>query len=136
MTMTHHGVQTEKPTPHRLEWTTGLISTLLVAGLFGWVGYEALTAASVPPDLTVHALSTEHLPSGWRVTFEVKNHAPSTAASVEIRGEILESGQPVEESEVTFDYVPGHSKSTGSLSFIRDPNGKSLRLRAVGMAEP
>ncbi|WP_027488059.1 TIGR02588 family protein [Allorhizobium undicola] len=136
MTITKQGGNIENAAPHWLEWVVGAVSTLVVAALIGWIGYEAVTATSAPPDLTIHKLGTDRLEAGWRVNFEIRNHAPSSAAGVEVRGEVLDGSEPLEGAEVTFDYVPAHSRARGALIFTHDPKDKTLRLSAVGMTEP
>lgn len=59
----------------------------------------------------------------------------TTAADVTVRGEII-SGDVVEETEVTFDYVAAESKSSGAFLFSSDPEEHELRIRVLGYTDP
>lgn len=127
---------TETEKAHWIEWITGVVSALLVAGLLGWIGYEALTADRRPPDLTIRAERVERVGNGFRVAFEIENHAATTAAAVVVRGDLLDNGETIESVELTFDYVPAQSRSAGAIIFSHDPDGREMRVRAAGYTEP
>ncbi|MCL6708575.1 TIGR02588 family protein [Pseudomonas sp. R2.Fl] len=127
---------TEAEQAHWIEWITGIVSALLVAGLLGWIGYEALTNDRRPPELTIRAEGVEKIATGFRVAFEVENHAETTAAAVVVRGDLVDGGETVESVEVTFDYVPAQSRSAGAMIFSRDPQGLDMRIQPAGYTEP
>lgn len=67
----------------------------------------------------------------WR-----RNVGEATAAGVVVRCEILDRGDPLEATDVTFDYVPAESKSTGVILFSQDPGDRGIRIRATGYTDP
>lgn len=135
MTTISNNRNTEHGEPHWVEWATGLVSLVLVAGIITWVGYEAVTRSGERPRLSVSAIAVSDA-SGHQVDFKVTNAATTTAAAVVVRGEIIENGEPVETIDVTFDYVPAQSGADGTLIFAEPPGGREVRIRAVGFTDP
>lgn len=121
---------------HWIEWATGIASAFLVASLVLWIAYEAVAGEQKPPELVVHAIQVENVGSGYRVSFDIENLANTTAAAVVVRGELKDGDETVDDAEVTFDYVPAQSKSSGALLFERDPVELSMSLRPVSYTEP
>lgn len=136
MTRSERGRHRERHDPHWIEWLTGLVSALLVAGMLGWIGWEAFTREATPPDLSVTVLTTEKTGAGQRVTFDIANSGTTTAAAVTVIGRLMEGEKIVEESHVVFDYVAAESKSTGAILFAGDPAGRRLDIRAAGYTGP
>ncbi|EYR77763.1 TIGR02588 family protein [Shinella sp. 838] len=136
MTRSERGRHRERHDPHWIEWLTGLVSALLVAGMLGWIGWEAFTREATPPDLSVTVLTTEKTGAGQRVTFDIANSGTTTAAAVTVIGRLMEGEKIVEESHVVFDYVAAESKSTGAILFAGDPAGRRVDIRAAGYTGP
>lgn len=136
MTRSEQGRHRERHDPHWVEWLTGLASALLVAGMLGWIGWEAFTREATPPDLSITVLTTEKTGAGHRVTFDIANSGTTTAASVTVIGRLTEGEKVVEENHVVFDYVAAESKSTGAILFARDPTGRRVDIRAAGYTDP
>ena len=136
MTRSKEGRHQERHDPHWIEWLTGLVSALLVAGMLGWIGWEAFTRKATPPDLSIHILATEKAGDGHRVTFDVSNSATTTAAAVTVTGRLLEGERVIEEHHVIFDYVAAESKTSGALLFAGDPAGRRVDIRAGGYTDP
>lgn len=126
----------EKPDPHWVEWATGIVSAVLVVAMLGWVGYEALTDKDGPPEFRIVITGIGPVSGGHRVEFDITNLATRTAATVNVRGEILDGNSTVEDAEVVIDYVPAQSKSSGGLIFREDPRGREVRIRAIGYSDP
>jgi len=136
MTTLSKNAQIEAAKANWIEWLTGAVSTLMVAALIGWIAFEAVTYTQRPPELSVAVYRVASATNGYRVEFDIQNQADTTAAGVVVRGELIEGGEPVEEAEVTFDYVPSLSKTSGAMLFERDPGELEIRIRAVGYSEP
>ncbi|MFN7101666.1 MAG: TIGR02588 family protein [Pseudorhizobium sp.] len=136
MTVSSKNKNVEASKPDWLEWTTGTVSALLVVGIIGWIAGQAILNEETPPEFRPEILSTQQVAGGFRVDFEIFNDGSTTAATVEVRGEIMEGGSPVGEAQVTFDYVPGKSSATGALLFVENPAGRDIRIRAIGYTEP
>ncbi|WP_117193348.1 TIGR02588 family protein [Rhizobium terrae] len=127
---------TETEEPHWIEWVTGVVSSVLVIAIVAWVAYEAITEEKTPPDLGISMTKRSPVEGGYRIEFDIANKATTTAAAVTVRGEILEGGAVVEDADVTFDYVPAQSKSSGAILFSQDPGNRQVRIRAVGYTDP
>lgn len=136
MSPSRHPLHTEADNPHWMEWLTGLISLILIALLIGYVSWSALTEQMEPPEFAIEATGMEHVPGGYRITFDIENRANSTAAAVTVRGELKRGEESVETVDVTFDYVPGQSQSSGAILFLTDPGSAQLTLRAIGYTDP
>ena len=127
---------TEPSEPHWIEWATGVVSALLVLLMIGWVGKEAWFETDMPPEFGIVITSTVPVEGGYRVEFDIANTARTTAAAVVVRGEILDGTDVVEDADVTFDYVPAQSKSSGAVLFSQDPAGRQVRIRAIAYTDP
>jgi uncharacterized protein (TIGR02588 family) len=136
MTKSQNSSHTESEDPHWIEWATGIVSGVLVLVMIGWIGREAWRQTDVPPDLSTRILKTEPTSAGFRVEFEIVNQAMATAAAVTVHGQISRDNQPIEDSDVTFDYVPAESKSRGAMLFRTDPAGKQLTIVPTGYTDP
>ena len=121
---------------HKVEWATGIVSGIVVALMIGWVAWEALMATETPPVFAITMTDRSEVEGGYRVMFDIANTSSQTAAAVVVRGEIIEENRAVEDADVTFDYVPGASKASGTIFFSENPGTRSVRLRAVGYTEP
>lgn len=126
----------ERREAHWVEWVTGFASCVLVLFMVGLIFWEAVTDSHQPPALTVVITSRSPVTDGYRVTFDIANSSAATAAAVVVRGEIVDRDEVMETIDVSFDYVPAESKSSGAIVFSRDPADRSLRVRAVSYTEP
>ncbi|CDZ26714.1 TIGR02588 family protein [Neorhizobium galegae bv. officinalis] len=136
MTTTANKRHTEAKEPHWIEWATGMVSALVVVATITWVAYQAWTQEKMRPDFSIAITERRQTEGGYRVAFDIANKATATAAAVTVRGEILDGGNIVEDADVTFDYVPAESKSSGAILFSQDPGARELRIRAVGYIDP
>src|SRR5688572_10493179 len=109
MTTSSKSHNIEASEPNWLEWVTGIVSTLIVLGIIGWIAGQAIVEQETPPEFRSETLATQAVAGGFRVDFEIFNDGSTTAAGVEVRGELMEAGNPVGDAQVTFDYVPGKS---------------------------
>ena len=136
MTKSQKGRHRERHDPHWIEWLTGIVSAVLIAGLLGWVGWEAVTREATAPDLSVAILVTEQSAAGHRIAFDVYNSGTTTAAAVTVVGRLMEGERVIEENHVIFDYVAAESKSTGAILFRNDPAGRTVDIRPAGYTDP
>jgi uncharacterized protein (TIGR02588 family) len=128
--------KTSWPRVSWLEWLASAIGLLLVLGVFGVIGWQAVNGATTPPAITVTVESMASVDGGFRVLFRAHNSAGEAAAQVEVEGKLSAAGTDTETSRVVLDYIPGHSERQGGLFFTRDPRSGVLAVRATGFAEP
>jgi uncharacterized protein (TIGR02588 family) len=122
--------------PSPWEWATGALGALLVLATVAFLGYQAAAEDGTPPDLVVGVESVSRTASGaWRVEFTARNQGGTTAARVQIQGELRAPGAEPEMGEVILDYVPGHGERRAGLLFRGDPR-RGLELRALGYDLP
>lgn len=136
MTKSQNGHHKERRDPHWVEWATGIVSAFLVAGMLGWIGWEAFTREATAPALSIRLLTQQQGTAGYSVTFDIYNGASTTAAGVTVVGSLSDAGNVIEESRVTFDYVPAESKTTGALIFKNAPSDHRLDIRPTGFTAP
>ena len=136
MTTTANKRHTEVKEPHWIEWATGMVSALVVVATIAWVAYQAWTHDDMQPELSIAITERRQTEGGYRVAFDIANKATATAAAVTVRGEILDDGNIIEDADITFDYVPAESKSSGAILFSQDPGAREVRVRAVGYIDP
>jgi uncharacterized protein (TIGR02588 family) len=112
----------------------GLLFTLAA---IGHLMYQAATKSPTPPtvEFTVDGVASSG--AGYVVTFRVFNHGSITAELLSVRGLLLDADQqPVETSEMTFDYLPPGGTRHGGLFFASNPADYDLDLRALGYQQP
>ena len=119
-----------------IEWVASGVGLLLTLGVFGLIGWQALSDAGSPPMITVETTEVAPVMGGYRVMFRAHNIGGAAAAQVLIEGVLSRSNSPGETSDVVLDYIPGHSAREGGLFFSQDPKSGGLSLRAAGFAEP
>ena len=123
--------------PHPVEWVIGGVSAALVLLMIGFVLYGALTAQTTQAEFEIAIERVDETDAGnYRVAFRTVNRADSTAAGVEITGELSVGDQTMETHSVTLDYVPAHSSRSGTLLFENDPREAELHLMVVGHRDP
>lgn len=121
---------------HWIEWLTGAICAVLVAGMISWIGYEAVAGQKGQPELSTRIVHQDKVGDGQRAVFLIENTGTRTAATVVVQGEIRDGETVLETSEVTFDYVPAHSSVSGALLFQSTPEAGQLRIRPTGYSDP
>ncbi len=119
-----------------IEWMTGALCAVLVAGMIGWIGYEAFTGQEGKPELATRIVHQEKIGDGQRVVFLIENMGSRTAATVVVEGQVRDGEAVLETSEVTFDYVPAKSTASGAMLFQSPPEAGQLQIRPTGYSDP
>ncbi|MDO3445030.1 TIGR02588 family protein [Agrobacterium sp. V1] len=136
MTTSKGNKHTESSDPHWVEWVTGAICTLLVAAMLGWIAYDIYRYQPEDARFEIAVTSVEGQSGPYRVKFDIHNLSMTTAAQVQVRGELQQDGTMQESADVTFDYVASESKDAGTLFFRNDPRRGTLNLNVSGYTEP
>jgi uncharacterized protein (TIGR02588 family) len=118
------------------EWIVAAIGFMLVAGVIGFLLYEALAGNRLPPDLKLSVDSVVQTRNGYLVKITAVNQGGTTAEGVDIEGELRRGTEPVERSQTTIDYLPPRSEKRAGLFFTRDPRQFDLQVRPFGYEEP
>lgn len=139
MTQAHETDQKAQPesgTP-LLEQVAAAIGLLLTLALLGFIGWQAWSGNDAgAPVVEVRAGSITRAGPGYVLEFTAENLSQTTAAAVQVQGELREGEQTIAISQVTLDFVPGGSTRRGGLFFEQEPNAYHLELRALGYAQP
>lgn len=126
----------ETSSPHWIEWVTGIMSSLLVIALLGWISWDIYRYDDSKPDFEISVVSKEPVANGFRVTFDIHNVSQSTAATVHVVGTLRGADGATDTADVTFDYVAAESHDNGTLLFKNDPQAGALELRVAGFTDP
>lgn len=118
------------------EWVSAGLGLAVVAGMVGFIGFNALTTDPFVPAVTLDHLGTEQTPGGYVVRFRARNSGATTAAALTISGELHDGSTLLESSEVTLDYLPPRAERQGGLIFHNDPSAHDLRLEPRGYVDP
>lgn len=120
-----------------MEWALAAVSAALLLATAGYLLYEATAHPDGPPQIVLQAGEPRRVADGFVVEFTARNDGRTTAANVQVIGEL---GTPpdgvLERSEAVLDYVPKGSTRKGWLGFRRDPRAAGLRVMVGGQTEP
>lgn len=125
---------TARPVPQRpfIEWIVGTLSAALVAGLAGYLLYEAAFGDVRPPDLRVTIENVEPVDGGTQARIVVRNHGDRAASGVTVRA----TGLRDDTRQIEFDYVAGHSVRYGAIILPQQISASDLRIEIGGYVEP
>jgi uncharacterized protein (TIGR02588 family) len=126
----------ERDRPPLYEWVVAALGLLTVLYAFGFLTYEAVSDDTSPPDPLLRVTGVQEVRAGYLAQVEVLNREGDTAAGLMVEGTLKQGNQDVQTSEITLDYLPGHSARKVGLFFSKDPRRYHLELRALGYQEP
>lgn len=120
-----------------LEWIAGILSAAVVAGLIGFLFYEAAFGEAKPPMLTVTIDRLEAVENGTLVIVAATNGGDEAAAEVGVVALVAGEGEAASRKEIRFDYVAANATRRGAF-LIETPglDRKDLRLDIEGYVEP
>ncbi|ASP54092.1 TIGR02588 family protein [Sinorhizobium meliloti] len=127
---------TRKPGTSIAEWIVAGVSCLALLAVLGYLILDGLSGRNGAADIIVLPAEVTAMNDGYVVEFAANNRAGKSVAAVEIKGELRDGEEVVEESGVTIDYIPQKSERKGALIFRSDPEGYELRIFASGYSEP
>lgn len=128
--------QQEKDAIPIWEWIVAGVGLVLVAGVIGFLIYEAFTGKRLPPDVKLSVDSVVEIRNGFLVRITAVNEGGMTAEGVIVEAELRSGTEPVERSRTTIDYLPPRSEKRAGLFFTRDPRQLDLQVRSLGYEEP
>ncbi|TIU07622.1 MAG: TIGR02588 family protein [Mesorhizobium sp.] len=123
---------TRKPGTSVTEWVVAGISSVALLAVLSYLVADGLSTRDGTARIVVLPLAVGVTEGGYVVEFAAANRAGKSVAAVEIKGELRNGDEVVEESSATLDYVPQEC----ALIFRRDPEAYDLRLFASGYSEP
>lgn len=118
------------------EWIAAGLGLALTLAVLGYSLWEGISATPGPPVLTVAVGQVVATKAGYVAPIRVRNTGGETAASVDVKGELLIPGEPPEERHASFAYVPAGGEIAGGLVFTHDPRDGRLSLSVEGYETP
>ena len=121
-----------------LEWVVFGVSLALVAGVLGFLVYDAVQLEKMPPDIEVRLGAPVEHGQEFVVPVAVTNRGDQTAEGVQIEVTLEGSGgggEP-ERGEFTIAFVPRRATREGWVAFRTDPRGARLTPRVLGYEKP
>lgn len=119
-----------------LEWTVAAVSALLVLAVIGYLVALGVRTPDTPASVTVTRDRVVRMSGGYVVTFDAHNDGATTAASVQVDGELKADTGTVEKRSVVLHFVPAGATRSGGLFFRHDPGLYRLDLSANGFDRP
>lgn len=123
-----------------LEWAVFGVSLALVAGVLGFLVYDALRLEKAPPDLEVRLGAAVEHGQEFVVPVAVTNRGDQTAEGVQIEvtleGGAGGGGGEPERGGFTIAFVPRRATREGWVAFRTDPRGARLTPRVLGYEKP
>lgn len=118
------------------ERLVALIGLILALSAIGYLLYQAISSKDSPPAIELRVDEILTTQNSYLVKITALNQSDSTAAELKLAGTLFQDEEPVETSQITFDYLPAQSQRKGGLFFQYDPRRYRLRLRAEGYQNP
>ena len=125
----------ERPPEPLAEWVVGALGAVLLLASFAVIVWEAATSDRSPPQVELRVLATRASGGMHLVEVRATNHGGTTAAGLEIEGE-LQAGGKVERSRAQLQFLPAHSHADVGLFFRGDPRSGRLMVRPLGYSDP
>lgn len=125
-----------QPGTSMLEWVFAGISCLGLLAVLAYLVISAFTVENGPARIEVRPLGVTATADHYVVEFEAANVAGASVAAIEIRGELRDGSEVIEETSMTLDYLPRNSERAAALIFRNDPAAHELILWAGGYATP
>ena len=113
------GEDADKGKSHNpLEKVVFVAGLIIIAALFGYLGYLIFSERKQPPHLVV---TTAYKPNMRDYAYEirVKNFGEETATSANIKFSLYQEGKVTESGTLTINYVPIKSTETAWIVFHR-----------------
>ena len=119
-----------------LEWAVFGVSLALVAGVLGFLVYDALKMGEAAPDLEVRLGAAVARAEEFVVPVAVTNRGDQTAEGVQIEVTLEGGGGEPERGEFGIAFLPRRATREGWVVFRTDPRGARLTPRVLGYEKP
>lgn len=120
-----------------LEWSVFGLSLIVLAFIFGFLGYDALTNEHDQNDIAIHLGNAEAHDGYYALPVSIENNGGQSVEDVEVEVTLLEGGRELETSSVTAPMLPRKSSRRAWVAFSTDPReADDLQARLVGYVLP
>lgn len=118
------------------EWISFLISSAVVAGVLGTVGYLWVSNRQQQPPVLEVETTVETRQGKYYVPFTVTNAGGETAEAVQVIAELRVDNVLLEWGDQQIDFLSSQEEAEGAFVFIRDPNVGDLTVRVASYKRP
>ncbi len=119
-----------------LEWICFGVSAVLLAGVIGYLLYDALTAGKNPPRIVFQLEPAQERDGQYVVHVWAENRGDETAEGVNVEV-LVTTGGKEERAGFVIDYLPRHGTRDGFVTFATNPErAEQVQARATGYARP
>lgn len=130
------GEEVREGPPPLWEWVVAGIGLVLVLASVGYLTWEAVQRPRTGPEPVIEGVRVEPQGAQYLVHFRVRNRGTLTAERLKVGARLLRQGQPVEEREAEFEFLPGGASVEGGMFFSQDPRQLQLQLDARSYQKP
>lgn len=120
-----------------LEWSVFSVSLVVLAFIFGFLGYDALTSEGEQPDISVQLGTVEPHGDYFIVPLTFRNDGGQSVEDVQVDVTLMAGGAELEVSSVTAPALPRQSSRQAWVVFSNDPAGAdAIEARLVSYVVP
>lgn len=116
----------------RGELVLGLLGSVIVVALLGFLAYQAVAVRETGPALRVEIRSVELVPEGFRTRLRVHNGGGQTAEQVQVTGTLTGGPARSESAQAVIAYIPPGSHREAGFVFRTDPRTRRLVTGIAG----
>ena len=118
------------------EWAVAIVGAVLAIVIVGLLIVQAVRTPPEPPMLSTHLTEVTGVQvAGHLASVEIRNIGGRAATDVQITGDLMVDGQPVESASATVDYIPAGTTRTVLLQFTRDPEDGRVAISSLGFTD-
>lgn len=122
---------------NRLEWTVFAVSLVILAFVFGFLGYDALTSAGEQPDLFVELGAAEAQRDYYVIPVTLRNDGGQSVEEVQLDVALIAGERELETASVTVATLPRQSTRQAWVVFSVDPaDADRIEPRIVSYVVP
>ncbi len=118
------------------EWISFLISSAIVIGVLGAVGYLWMRDRQQQPPILEVETTIETRQGKYYVPFTVTNAGGETAEAVQVIAELRIDSALVEWGDQQIDFLSSQEEAEGAFIFTRDPSAGDLIVRVASYKQP
>jgi uncharacterized protein (TIGR02588 family) len=123
------------PQKNWLEWTIFAMSVVLVASVFAYLVYDALTLGDRPPTMAIEVGQPEQQGQHVIVPVTVINQGDQPAENVIV--EVLFEGEQEQQSQFEIPFLPRSAVGEGWASFQNSSGATGqFKARVIGYGKP
>lgn len=117
------------------EWTTLIVSSMVVALVVGLIGVQMLSVAETA-DPVVRVVEIDRVGDRFGVRVTVENGGDETAANVQVAARLASGAGSQEAGDLSIDFLAGGEAQDLVFLFDADPAQGELEVVVTGFEDP